>query len=306
MTGKSDRSGWDKRQATLILYIFADGISRIRPKLIFHGTSGENIRRREGHLWHTGVTVEFNDTAYNNEQLFLDFIESELCPVLRNTHNPPPSQTPHTTHDRGPLAELNHESLLLMDVAGFHTTETVLEKLRSARITTSLIPSGCTGLFQPLDTAVNKPFKSYLREYTDTYIEVRSRSNPAEKWSVSDKRIMVTHVVANAWSAFTSEKDELIRKSFRDLGVTLPIDGSKDNQIRVKGFENINLGDWTEDLPLPLPLYPEESHRSLPQETTSHDALEFVWACENYSHSSDENQLPTSTAPPLGGSLLQF
>ena len=37
---KSDRSGWDKRQATLILYIWADGIQRLKPKLIFHGTAG--------------------------------------------------------------------------------------------------------------------------------------------------------------------------------------------------------------------------------------------------------------------------
>ena len=33
--GKSDRSGWNKRQATLILYIFADGIHRIPLKIIF-------------------------------------------------------------------------------------------------------------------------------------------------------------------------------------------------------------------------------------------------------------------------------
>ncbi|PUU73212.1 hypothetical protein B9Z19DRAFT_911315, partial [Tuber borchii] len=101
---------------------------------------GENIRRKEGHLWYTGVTVEFNDTAYNNEKLFLEFIENELCPVLRNTHNPPTSHTMPPTYEAD--TALSHESLLLMDVAGFHTTETVLEKLHSAQITTSLIPSG--------------------------------------------------------------------------------------------------------------------------------------------------------------------
>jgi hypothetical protein len=35
VTAKIDRSDWDKRQATLVLYIFADGIPRIQPKLIF-------------------------------------------------------------------------------------------------------------------------------------------------------------------------------------------------------------------------------------------------------------------------------
>jgi hypothetical protein len=55
VTAKTDCSGWDKRQATLILYIFADGIPRIPPKLIFHGKStneGGKIEEHESHLYH--------------------------------------------------------------------------------------------------------------------------------------------------------------------------------------------------------------------------------------------------------------
>lgn len=60
VTAKTDRSSWDKRQATLILYIFADGIPRIRPKLIFHRKAtdeGGKIEERESHLYHKGVIV---------------------------------------------------------------------------------------------------------------------------------------------------------------------------------------------------------------------------------------------------------
>jgi len=82
VSGKTDRSGWDKRQATLILYIFVDGVSRIKPKIIFHASSRNNIRRKEAHLWNTEVSVELNSTAYNNEKLFLVFIDDDLfsCP----------------------------------------------------------------------------------------------------------------------------------------------------------------------------------------------------------------------------------
>ncbi|RPB00518.1 hypothetical protein L873DRAFT_1564006, partial [Choiromyces venosus 120613-1] len=230
ISGKTDRSGWDKRQATLILYIFADGIARIKPKIIFHGKSGDRgvIRQKEQHHWHPGVTVEFNETAYNNEELFLRFIDEELIPALQKAP--------------GTISDNTRESLLLMDVAGFHTTPEVLQKLHSASITTSLIPSGCTGLLQPLDTAVNKPFKQYLREYTDAYT-LRKQST-IQKWSTSDKRIMVTHVVGEAWAIFQQEKKELITKAFRDVGVTLPIDGSQDQDIHIKGFDNITVGDW--------------------------------------------------------------
>lgn len=39
---KSDRSSWDKRQATLVLYSFVDGVQRLKPKTIFHGAPNGN------------------------------------------------------------------------------------------------------------------------------------------------------------------------------------------------------------------------------------------------------------------------
>ena len=82
LSGKSDRSGWSKRQATLILYIFADGVQRIPPKIIFKGTAGPTgqIFRQEGHLYSPEITVAFNKTAYNNESCFLQWMDQELAP----------------------------------------------------------------------------------------------------------------------------------------------------------------------------------------------------------------------------------
>ncbi|KAJ3454583.1 hypothetical protein MRS44_013183 [Fusarium solani] len=95
--GKSDRSGWNKRQATLILYIFADGKFRLRPTIIFHGTptddGGQNYEK-EKHLYSPDVDVEFNKTAYNNEDLFSSWIDEKLLPRqghLTNLSNRTPS-----------------------------------------------------------------------------------------------------------------------------------------------------------------------------------------------------------------------
>jgi hypothetical protein len=66
ITAKTNCSSWDKQQATLVLYIFANGIPWIRPKLIFHGKAtdeGGKIKERESHLYHKGVTIHFNSTA---------------------------------------------------------------------------------------------------------------------------------------------------------------------------------------------------------------------------------------------------
>ena len=75
---KQTRDGWDKRQATLILYVFTDGLPQIKPMLIFHAVTGVQIRCKEEDLYDKCVTVEFNPTAYNNEALFLRWIEEEL------------------------------------------------------------------------------------------------------------------------------------------------------------------------------------------------------------------------------------
>jgi hypothetical protein len=66
MAGKFERSGWDKRQITIILYIMADGSTSFKPVLIFHGKG--NMAKRES--YDDRVDVYFNETAYNNEKLF--------------------------------------------------------------------------------------------------------------------------------------------------------------------------------------------------------------------------------------------
>jgi hypothetical protein len=156
VTAKTDRSGWDKRQATLILYIFADGIPRIQLKLIFYRKAtdeGSKIEERESHLYYKGVTVHFNPTAYNNEELTIQWIDSELIPSLKPT--------------------AQDEVLLALDAAAFHKTPAILQNLRNNHIITALVPPGCTGLLQPLDTAVNKLFKELLQEYTELYTDAR-------------------------------------------------------------------------------------------------------------------------------------
>jgi hypothetical protein len=47
ITGKSDQSGWDKRQATLVLFILADRVARIKPKLISMESQTDCLRIRK-------------------------------------------------------------------------------------------------------------------------------------------------------------------------------------------------------------------------------------------------------------------
>ncbi|RPA95364.1 hypothetical protein L873DRAFT_1932011 [Choiromyces venosus 120613-1] len=142
---KSTRSGWDERQASLVLCVFADGVPRIPPMVIFHGT-GRRLGDEFTH-YHPGVLVEFNEKVYMNDNLFLRYITDHLAPALKGC-----------------------PSLFALDLMGSHKTPAVLDTLWNYQIIPSLIPGGCTSLLQPLDISINKPLKEIMRDLTDQAI----------------------------------------------------------------------------------------------------------------------------------------
>ena len=60
---------------------------------------------KESHLYNPGITVKFNNTAYNNGELFNKWIDKELATAIVGN------------------------SLLVIDYAAFYKTELALEKL---------------------------------------------------------------------------------------------------------------------------------------------------------------------------------
>jgi hypothetical protein len=232
ISGKVDRSGWDKRQATLILYIFADGSLPFPPNIIFHGTptdEGGRIFSTEGQLYAKDVIVEYNEHAYNNEALFGRWIDSTLLKLREQE---------------------DEELLLIMDAAAFHKTDSIKQKLRKYGISIAMIPAGCTCLLQPLDVSVNKPFKAWLQEATDLYEQrVEEGKGPDYRWSVSDKRVMITHVVSEACKRLKSDEGAaIVQKSFLRTGISIDPYGSQDSFIAIKGVkdEEINFTGWEE------------------------------------------------------------
>jgi hypothetical protein len=67
---------------------------------------------------------------------------------------------------------------------------------------TALISFGLISYLQPLDTAVNGPFKKLLQLAADEYIEqLKKEEHLPDVWLVRDRRIMATHIMVIAWAA---------------------------------------------------------------------------------------------------------
>jgi hypothetical protein len=113
--------------------------------IIFH-ESGKRLGE-EYKDYNSGVLVEFNETTYMNDVLFLKYIELYLISALQGRSN-----------------------LFTMDLCGSHKTEPVLNKLRTHQILSTMIPAGCTSLVQPLDVSINKPLKEHIWSLTDEAI----------------------------------------------------------------------------------------------------------------------------------------
>ncbi|KAI0911726.1 DDE superfamily endonuclease-domain-containing protein [Ustulina deusta] len=223
--GKSDRSGWGKRQATLVLAITADGsyAEELKPLIIFHGKG--NVLAKEEPLYHKGVDVRFNATAYNNEELFEGWIRTNLAAYTGGSN-----------------------CLLVMDVVNFHKTPRVKKALEDANISTAMIPPGLTAYLQPLDVGFNGVFKIWLREELDSYLERLDEAGKLpDKWSVGARRVMATHIVGNAWKrAFTAENQALVAGLFEKTGISIHPDGRDDHLISIKGIDSsqLRLDDW--------------------------------------------------------------
>ncbi|KAG0131749.1 hypothetical protein HOY82DRAFT_607667 [Tuber indicum] len=120
----------------------------------------------------------------------------------------------------------------------------------------------------PLDVSVNKPLKDRLRFLTSEQICKLESGEEFEKWTIRDCRIMTTFCVIEAFYGFHNEKGEVICRSFRKVGLALPIDGSLDHELDIKGFAGLEIGNWRQDLG-PL------SHRST-MGNVEYQEIEFV------------------------------
>jgi hypothetical protein len=223
VAGKSDRSGWNKRQATIVLHIMANSDTPFKPVLIFHGQR-TIITKKQPH-YNPRVNVYFNPIAYHNKKMFLEWLKDIYQPYIASQ------------------AGEGEESMVVMDAAAFHKTPPIIKFLRKAvfPIFTAFIPPGLISHLQPLDTAVNGPFKKLLQQAADEYIEqLESEKSLPEVWSVDDRRIMAIHIVAIAWAHLSADK-KLIRKAFFNYGIFIYPDGRKNHLISIKGVENTDI-----------------------------------------------------------------
>ncbi|RPA91992.1 hypothetical protein L873DRAFT_1865519, partial [Choiromyces venosus 120613-1] len=128
-------------------------------------------------------------------------------------------------------------SLFALDLCSIHKTEQILQSLHSHKIIPSFIPPSYTSLVQLLDVSINKSLKARIKELTDETILKYESIESFKKWSISQRRILTTSCIRDAWYQFCLKKQELVERGFRKVRLSLPVDGSKNSKLDIKRFE---------------------------------------------------------------------
>lgn len=110
--------------------------------------------------------------------------------------------------------------LLLTDVMSFCS-------LREHSIRYVMVPAGCTGQLQPLDVAINEPFKHHLKElfslwYADKVKELLDSNLAVENIKV-DLRTSVIKPIYFDWliknMEWLSSQDQMLTRGWKDIGI---------------------------------------------------------------------------------------
>jgi DDE superfamily endonuclease len=173
----------------------------------------------------------FNPKAWSNSDLMLEWIKHIYAPSSEYRY------FPRYSTKRPPR-------FLSLDVFAGQKTKEVIAGFKALNCMTSFIPGGTTGFVQVCDTVINRSLKARIEELADQYIDKNEREWVEGKYTVSQRRVLLTRWVGQAWDDMHAKDSDMIRQAFVQVGLGLPIDGSRDSEIKIKDFPGVQVGNW--------------------------------------------------------------
>jgi hypothetical protein len=193
---------------TALLAVCADG-QKLPPLIVFKGKPGGSIAS-ESKNYPIGAHFIVQENAWTDERVMLHWVTTVLKPYIEKA---PPGIVPY----------------LLLDKYKCHYQGSVANAIEELGVEWDIIPGGCTGLVQPIDVGIGKPWKNRMRYKVEDWMMDRDtqRVKPHEvralvaKWSVECWSDLPVDVVFNSWrhapfSYFPGEETRLTTYEYSD------------------------------------------------------------------------------------------
>ena len=149
---QSGQSSLGKRQVTVQLTVFADGVDRVRPTVIFQG-KGLWVSAKEKQSYHQRVKVMYQQKALCGQEIVKEWISTKWSNPFTN-----------------PIGQNSDWKILIVDIHRTQETDRVKELLKKHKASLVNVPPRCTSLVQVVDVLTNKLFKYELRWWTTLFV----------------------------------------------------------------------------------------------------------------------------------------
>jgi len=224
--------GLEKRQCTLQICFRPDGK---QPKIavIFRG-QGKRLSKDEKESWHPDVDVYFQNNAWADTEFCVNWVNGTLKPSVEGKF------VLFLDNLEGQIAEAFKKSV--SDIGG---------------VCWYGLP-GATDIWQPVDAGYGELLKVKVRQAHYKWLD--SDEN-ADKWygednrfTASERRILITHWVGDAYRALIDERyDNFRREIFERTGCLLTADGSGDKLVKPEGLPDYKVPPPSIIEPTPQP-----------------------------------------------------
>lgn len=184
VTTKTMKTSVDR--ISCLLTVCADG-TKLKPMLVYKAKPGGTIER-EIRSFPKDLIYTVQENAWTDERVMLQWVDRVLKPYVQDA---PAGIVPY----------------LLLDKYRCHYQGSVAKAIEDCGVEWDIIPGGCTGLVQPIDVGIGKPFKNRMRYKWEEWMmdQYDNEDGTTDRVSSADARQYIANWAKESWDRIPND-----------------------------------------------------------------------------------------------------
>ena len=169
---------------TCMLAVCADG-TKLPPLLVFKAKPGGSVEREfTSNDFPKECLYLVQENAWTDERVMTHWVDHVLTPYVKTA---PKGIVPY----------------LFLDKYSCHTQGRITNRIEDLGVEWDIIPGGCTGLVQPIDVGIGKPFKNRMRYRWEEWMmgQYSEEDDSVERIKPVEARKYIATWAADSWNA---------------------------------------------------------------------------------------------------------